>query len=74
MGTEQFALTDEKTGATTGVVFAEGGKVKSRPRLRIALKENFTARRMAKNFLFGAAGVLILAVAIRAVSSECQGS
>jgi hypothetical protein len=74
MGAEQFVLTDEKTGATTSVMFAEVEKVKLRPRLRTALKENFTVERMAKGFLLGAAGVLILAVAICAVSSECQGS
>ncbi|HEX8130638.1 MAG TPA: hypothetical protein VF527_16175 [Pyrinomonadaceae bacterium] len=74
MGTEQFALTDEKTGATTDIMFAQVEKVKLRPRLRTALKENFTVKKMAKGFILGAAGFLMFVVAVCALSSECQGS
>jgi hypothetical protein len=74
MGTEQFVLTDEKTGATTSVMFAEVEKVELRPRLRTALKENFTIKQMAKGFLLGTAGFLLFVVAFCGLSSECQGS
>jgi hypothetical protein len=74
MGIEQFALTDEKTGAITNVEFAQVEQVKLRPRLRTAMKENFTFKRMAKGFILGAAGFMLFAVAVCALSSECQGS
>jgi hypothetical protein len=74
MGAEQFTLTDEKTGATAEVMFAQVEKVKLRPRLRTALKENFTVKKMAKGFILGTAGFLIFVVAVCALSSECQGS
>jgi hypothetical protein len=71
-GGEQFILTDEQTGASTPVMYAQVEKVKWMPMLSSVAKKNFTVKQMAKHLLIGIAGALALTMVVCVVSQECQ--